>query len=82
MIFYLKNIDWLGSYESMIYLDSIEETNKLENVMTTWNKENDCRTFEQFDWDKKTEFKNLDMYNKDYKHLDKKILCCLKDIEI
>ena len=79
---YLKNIDALGTAESLVYLSSIEETNKLENVLVEWNKEDRVNTFEQVDYTTKTTFDTVYMYSSKYKNISRRYMCCIKDIEI
>lgn len=79
---YLKNIDWIGTAESMVYLHSIEETNKLENVMISWNENIDEYTYEQFDWDKKNKFENIYMYSDKRKHWHKKLITYIGELTI
>lgn len=78
---YLKNIDWLGTAESMVYLDKIEEVNRLENVLKKWNKESHVNIYEQHDWSSKTTFDSVYMYSdKKYKHMHDTFMCCVDDI--
>lgn len=73
---YLKNIDHLGTSDGLVYLDKIEKTNNLENILKEYCEENsnanDEFIYENYDWDKKIEFENAYMYSKKYKHIDKK----------
>jgi len=77
---YLKNIDWLGTAKSMVYLSDVEEVNKLDNVLTRWNKESYVDTFEQHDWNSKTTFDTIYMYSKKYKHFHDTFMCGIGDI--
>jgi hypothetical protein len=77
---YLKNIDWLGTAESMVYLDNIEEVDKLNNILTRWNKESHTETFEQHDWNGKTTFDTVYMYSSKQKHNHDTFMCCINDI--
>ena len=79
---YLKNIDWIGTAESLVYLESIQEVNSLKNVMVLWNEDIDEVTYEQYDWDKKITFENVYMYSKKRKHLNKKIIAYISDLHI
>lgn len=77
---YLKNIDWLGTAESMVYLDSIKETNSLENVLVKWNGVDEVNTYKQYNWNSKTKFENVYMYSSKYKHIHDCNICRIKDI--
>lgn len=79
---YLKNIDFFGTAESMVYLHKIEESNKLENVLVKWNKKDKVKTYEQADYTSKTTFDSVYMYSNKYKHTHNKYMCVIKDIEI
>lgn len=79
---YLKNIDWIGTAESLVYLDKVEKVNKLENVMLSLNREYDVKVYEQFDWDSKIKFENVYMYSSELKHLHKKIKAYIGDLNI
>ena len=80
---YLKNIDWIGTTESLVYLDNIEETNKLEDVLMTWDEKEDEFIYEMYDWDKKTKFENIYMYGDKYtKRKFSKTICYVTNKEI
>lgn len=79
---YLKNIDWLGTAESMVYLDKIEQVNSLNNVLVKWNKIDDEYIYPQHDWSTKTKFENVYMYSNKYKHIHDSFMCTVKDIAI
>ncbi|MEX0083014.1 hypothetical protein AB2T90_11325 [Clostridium butyricum] len=79
---YLKNIDWLGTAESMVYLDKIEDINNLENIMVEWDNEEHCSTYKQHDWSSKVKFENIYMYSSKYKHIHNDKLMCVKDIHL
>ena len=79
---YLKNIDWLGTAESLVYLDSIEDTKQLKNVLLKWNKQDDVELFEVHDFDMKTEFENVYMYSDKYKHLHKTYICYIGNLKL
>lgn len=77
---YLKNIDWIGTAESMVYLDNMEEVNKLNNILTRWNKESHNEIFEQHDWNSKVTFDTVYMYSSKQKHNHDTFMCCIDDI--
>lgn len=79
---YLKNIDWLGTAESLVYLHSFEKAYKLINVMSSCSENYNARRFEQYDWDSKAKFEHVYMYSNKYTHKHKKLYYCVKDIEI
>lgn len=80
---YLKNIDWIGSADSLVYLDSIEQINELKNILVPWDKKEDTDIYEVYDWNKvsnKTKFKNIYLFSDKYRRTDVRELCCIKDI--
>ena len=77
---YLKNIDWLGTAESMVYLHSIEDANKIENILMKWNGEDKVNTYEQHDWNSKTSFENIYMYSDKYKRMNDSYMCSIGNI--
>lgn len=79
---YLKNIDYFGCQESMVYLESIEEVDSLTNIMYPWDGEENVKTYIQKDWDKSIKFDNVYMFSKDYANKSKEIICCCKDIKL
>lgn len=78
---YLKNIDSLGTSESLVYLSDIEETNDLTDILVEWDKQEYCEIYEQYDWDSKAKFKNVYMYDKASRK-QRGFMCCVKDITI
>ena len=79
---YLKNIDWLGNAESMIYLDGIAEVDKLENVLVKSAFLEEVKVYEQHDWSSKTKFEDVYAYKKKYKHIHETFMCKIDDIEL
>ena len=79
---YLKNIDWLGTAESLVYLDKIEQVSNMENVLCKWDSENDTELHEQHDFCPKTTFETIYMYSDEYKHIHDSFMCEVKDIEL
>lgn len=77
---YLKNIDWIGNAESMVYLDKIEEVNLLENILKKWDKKNCVEIFEQHDWNSKTSFDSIYTYSNQYKHHHDTFYCEISNI--
>lgn len=77
---YLKNIDWLGTAESMVYLSSIENVNTMKDVLVRWDKQSHINIFEQHDWNSKTTFESVYMYSSKYKHIHDTFMCSVKDI--
>lgn len=78
---YLKNIDSLGTSESLVYLSDIEESNDLTDVLVEWNKQEYSEVYEQFDWDSKAKFENVYMYDK-ARRKQRRFMCCVKNITI
>lgn len=78
---YLKNIDSLGTSESLVYLSDIEETNDLTDILVEWDKQEYCEIYEQYDWDSKAKFENVYMYDKASRK-QRRFMCCVKDITI
>lgn len=79
---YLKNIDWLGTAESLVYLESIKETNKLDRILKVNNDAN-CKKYEQYDWSSKVKFENVYMFSDQYnKRQQIKLVCAINDIEV
>lgn len=78
---YLKNIDSLGTSESLVYLSDIEETNDLTDILVEWDKQEYCEIYEQYDWDSKAKFENVYMYDKASRK-QRGFMCCVKDITI
>lgn len=78
---YLKNIDRLGTAESMIYLNSISECANIDNVLVQWDGESNCSIYEQWDWDNKSTFENIYMYSS-AKRLQRRYMSCVKNIMI
>lgn len=78
---YLKNIDSIGTSESLVYLESIEEVTEMNNILVEWDKEAYCETYEQYDWDSKSNFNNVYMYSKE-KRKQRGYMCCVKNIMI
>jgi hypothetical protein len=78
---YLKNIDWIGSAESLVYLKDFNKTDTIENGLTQWNEIEDTDIYEVYDWGIKTEFDNIYMFS-DKKSFDtySRKLCCTKNI--
>lgn len=79
---YLKNIDWLGTAESMVYLDNIQEISKLENVLVKWDNKSHVNIFEQHDWNSKTTFNTVYMYSDKYNHKYDSFMCCIDNISL
>lgn len=79
---YLKNIDWIGTAESLVYLDNIQETNELENVMIKWDNKSDVKIYEQHDYNTKTTFDTVYMYSDKYKHIHNTFMCYVKDLNV
>ena len=79
---YLKNIDWIGNAESMVYLDKIEEVNLLENILKKWDKKNYVEIFEQHDWNSKTSFDSIYTYSNKYKHHHDTFYCEISNIQL
>lgn len=78
---YLKNIDWIGTAETMVYLDKIEEAQKLENILVKWDKVSHVNIYEQHDWCSKTNFDTVYMYSgKKYRHVHNTFMCRINDI--
>ncbi len=78
---YLKNIDSIGTSESLVYLSDIEETNDLTDILVEWDKQEYCEIYEQYDWDSKAKFENVYMYDKASRK-QRRFMCCVKDITI
>ncbi|GAA0077578.1 hypothetical protein UT300005_19560 [Clostridium sp. CTA-5] len=79
---YLKNIDWLGTAESLVYLESIKETNKLDRILKVESNIN-CRKYEQYDWSSKVKFENVYMFSDKYnKRQQVKLICSINNIEM
>ena len=78
---YLKNIDNIGTSESLVYLDSIEEVDEMKNVLVEWDKKSHCEIYEQYDWDSKSTFDNVYMYSKKGRK-QRGYMCCVKNIMI
>lgn len=79
---YLKNIDWIGTAESMVYLEKIEEVSYLENVLVKWNGKDSTKVYEQHDWGSKTTFESVYMYSERYSHIHRSFMCQIDDIKI
>lgn len=80
---YLKNIDWIGSADSLVYLESIEQAKKLENILVPWDRNEDVDIYELYDWNKvsnKTKFENIYMFDDKYRRTDVRELYCIKNI--
>lgn len=78
---YLKNIDFLGTAESLVYLDSIEEVSKMEGVLIPIEEnELDKVVYEQHDYATNTTFDNIYMYSPKRKHIHKTYMCKIEDI--
>lgn len=78
---YLKNIDSIGTSESLVYLSDIEETNDLTDILVEWDKQEYCGIYEQYDWDSKAKFENVYMYDKASRK-QRRFMCCVKNITI
>lgn len=79
---YLKNIDWIGTAESLVYLDSIEKTNTLNRVLKQ-SRSTEKRKYEQYDWNSKAKFENVYMYSSQYGRREQiKLMCVVDDIEL
>lgn len=79
---YLKNIDWFGTAESLVYLDKIEKVNKLDDILLKWNWKDDIELFEIHDFSTKTEFDDVYMYSDKYKHIHDTHICYVGNLEI
>lgn len=78
---YLKNIDRLGTSESLCYLESIEEVSELENVLVEWDGNEHIKTYEQWDWGNKAKFENVYMYS-DKRREQRRFMSCPKNITL
>lgn len=49
---YLKNIEYIGDSQSLVYLDGIETVREIERVLVEWirEKDDDVDLFELYDW--------------------------------
>lgn len=80
---YLKNIDWIGDGNSLVYLHSIEETNILINVLQKVSDiDENTSMYEQYDWNSQVTFEQLYMFSNKRKHNDNRFLCKITDIKI
>ncbi|ADL52045.1 hypothetical protein [Clostridium cellulovorans] len=77
---YLKNIDWIGTAESLVYLHSIEEVQTLNNVMVPVPSNEVRGRYNQFDWDSKARFEHIYLYSDKYTHKHRNLSCSIKDL--
>lgn len=78
---YLKNIDFLGTAESLVYLDNIEEVDKMERVLIPIEEnELDKEVYEQHDYATNITFDNVYMYSPSREHTHKTFMCKIEDV--
>ena len=76
---YFKNIDWLGTSESMVYLSEIRYEDNMDNVLIKWNGTDRKDTYIQHDWDRSIKFDNIYMYSNNYKHHHETYMCTIEN---
>ncbi|MDF2881252.1 MAG: hypothetical protein K0R54_1809 [Clostridiaceae bacterium] len=82
---YLNNIEVIGNSDSMVYLESIEKVDKLENVLMPWVEEvdGDCYLYEMYDWvSSKIKFEDIYLFSEKRNRKQEKRICCVKNIKI
>lgn len=79
---YLKNIDWLGTAESMVYLESIQEVSNMNNILIKWDEQECTEIYEQHNWNSKTNFENVYMYSDKYKRMNDSYMCKVGNINL
>lgn len=80
---YLKNIDYIGTADSLVYLDSVEKVDKAENILVEWNQEEDVDIYENADWTDKIGFDDVYIYNEKHKlsKCNRRFMCKVGDID-
>ena len=76
---YLKNIEWLGSSDSLVYLDSIEKVDNMNNVYMKYECNDDVKSMIVHDWDSKITFDDVYMYSDKRNHRHSSNRLYLKD---